>query len=306
MTLRRLARWLVIAVVMLLGLAGAATYWLFYDSGPVPRVPYVLDLPAIRAAAASMPGSLPTHVELEILSHDSVPHIAMVSGTDWSKIDLARVSYRVVSPDRSVIVDTGYDEASARASGADHYDRAAYRRMLQGLDRASAIVVTHEHGDHLGGVLTSPNLIRNLPHLLLTPAQADSSAAPHWPAGTRAALRPFDYASVKAVAPGIVLIKAPGHTPGSQMVYIRQTDGHEFLFMGDVASMLDNVSLQHQRSRYVTWLISGDDRGAVAAELQAIAAVRRANPGLILVPGHDGAVIEALAARGLLVRKFRL
>jgi len=305
MTLRRLGRGLAITVVVLLCLAGAAVYWLFYDTGPAPRAGYALDLPAIRAAAASVPGNLPTHIELEILSHDAVPRTAMVSGTDWSKIDLARASYRIVSPDRSVIVDTGYDEASARASGADWYDRAAYRRMLAGLDRASAIVVTHEHGDHLGGVLTSPNLMRNLPHLLLTRAQAGSAVAPRWPEGARDALRAFDYASIKAVAPGIVLIEAPGHTPGSQMIYVRQADGREFLFMGDVASMLDNVRLQHQRSRYVTWLISGDDRGAVAAELQTIAAVSRANPGLILVPGHDGAAIEALAARGLLVRKFQ-
>jgi len=306
MTRRRLARWLAITVVGLFCLAGGAVYWLFYDTGPAPRAPYALDLQAIRAAALSVPGSLPTHIELEIVSHDAVPRTAMVSGTDWSKIDLARASYRVVSPDRSVIVDTGYDEANARASGADRYDRAAYRRVLGGLDRASAIVVTHEHGDHLGGVLTSPNLMRNLPHLLLTRAQANSPAAPRWPAAARAALRPFDYASIRAVAPGIVLIRAPGHTPGSQMIYVRQADGHEFLFMGDVASMLDNVRLQHQRSRYVTWLISGDDRAAVAAELRAIAAVSRANPGLILVPGHDGAAIDALAARGLLVRRFRL
>ena len=109
MTLRRLARGLAITIIVLLGLAGGAVYWLFYDTGPAPRAPYALDLRAIRAAALSVPGSLPTHVELEVVSHDAVPRTAMVSGTDWSKIDLARASYRIVSPNRSVIVDTGYD-----------------------------------------------------------------------------------------------------------------------------------------------------------------------------------------------------
>ena len=104
---------------------------------------------------------------------------------------------------------------------------------------------------------------------------------------------------------GVVLIKAPGHTPGSQMIYVHQADGREFLFMGDVASMLDNVRLQQQRSRYVTSRISGDDRAAVAAQLQAIAQTSRENPALILVPGHDAATIERLTQRGLLVRGFR-
>jgi glyoxylase-like metal-dependent hydrolase (beta-lactamase superfamily II) len=304
MTARKLKRGLAITILLLLCALTGSVYWLFYDTGPSPRAPYRLDLAAVRAAATRIPGALPTRIELEIVSHDAVPRIAMVGRSGWGKIVLVRASYRVVFPVRSVIIDTGYDEQAARSVGADRFDRAAYRRVMRGLDGASLIVVTHEHGDHLGGALTSPHLAQFLPRLLLTRAQADSRQAPPWLASIKARLRPFDYDEIDAVAPGIVLIKAPGHTPGSQMVYVRRADGREFLFMGDVASMLDNVRLQRQRSRYVTSFISGDDRAAVAAQLQALDAVSRANPALILVPGHDGKTIEALAARGLLGRQF--
>ena len=51
--------------------------------------------------------ALPDHIELEVISRDSVPRIAMVAGTDWKPADLARTSYRIVSPERSVVIDTG-------------------------------------------------------------------------------------------------------------------------------------------------------------------------------------------------------
>ncbi|MEG3146765.1 MBL fold metallo-hydrolase [Sphingomonas sp. RT2P30] len=305
MTAKKLWRGIAVTILLLLSVLAVSVYWLFYDTGPSPRAPYRLDLAAVRAAALRVPGPQPSRIEYEIVSHDAVPRIAMVGRTGWNKIDLVRASYRAVFPDRAIIIDTGYDEQAARNVGADRFDRAAYRRVMRGLDGASLIVVTHEHGDHLGGALTSPHLAQFLPRLLLTRAQADSPQAPPWPASLKARLRPFDYPAIAAIAPGIVLIKAPGHTPGSQMVYVHEADGREFLFLGDAASMADNVHLRHQRSRYVTTFISGDDRAAVAAQLQAIAAVGRENPALILVPGHDGATIEALAAQGVLERNFR-
>jgi glyoxylase-like metal-dependent hydrolase (beta-lactamase superfamily II) len=113
------------------------------------------------------------------------------------------------------------------------------------------------------------------------------------------------YAGLHAIAPGVVLIKAPGHTPGSQMIFVRLASGREYLFMGDVASLADNVLLQHQRSRYVTRFISGDDRAAVAAQLRAIDDLHRQAPAMVLVPGHDGPTIAALIGQGALTAGFR-
>ena len=296
---RGLVATLAIALVLLLG----GVWWLFCDSGPAPSGLYPLDLSAIRAEASRPPGAPPDRIEVEIVSHSAVPRIAMAAGPSWAKVALVRASYRLVAPGRSLIVDTGYDAAGARNAQVDSFDPVARAHILAALDAADGIVVTHEHGDHLGGVTTSPHLARLLPHLWLTREQLGSASGPSWPAGV-ARPRPLVYGALHAIAPGVVLIKAPGHTPGSQMVYVRLASGREYLFMGDTASLADNVLLQHQRSRYVTRFVSGDDRAAVAAQLQAIGALHRLAPGLVLVPGHDGPTIAALIAHGALAAGF--
>ena len=299
--------WRMLAIVagVLLVLLIGATYWLFYNNGPAPTSAYRLNLAEVRKAAASLPGSLPSRIEVEVVSHDEVPHIAMTAGTDWSKVDLIRTSYRVVYPDGSVIIDVAHDEADARSFGFDRFDRGAYARVLRALGQASAIVVTHEHGDHLAGALESPNLALLLPRLILTREQLASPQAPPWPAGTPKP-KPLIYATLHVIRPGVVLIKAPGHTPGSQMIYVQRADGREFLFMGDVSSMADNVRLLRQRSRYVTSVLGNSDRAPVADELLAIRQAAQRDPDLVLVPGHDAAAIDALVRRKLLVPGFRL
>ena len=292
-----------------IGLAIIA-YWLFYENRLPGEGRFPLDIAALRATAGPV-GEGPVRIEAEQLSHTDVPRIAMVAGTDWGTVDLVRASYRLVWPRRSIIVDTANSFALARQFGARRYDAAGWTRLLRAMDRADAIVVTHEHADHIGGLMAAPDAMRLLAKARLTPEQVDAgdrSAPYHWSAAARARYRPLAYRGLYALAPGVVLIHAPGHTPGSQMVYVRRADGHEFLFAGDAASMLDNVRLQRIRSRYVTSYLGShaDDRRAVMLQTMAMHRLAVENPALTIVPGHDGATFEALIGRGLLVRGFHL
>jgi glyoxylase-like metal-dependent hydrolase (beta-lactamase superfamily II) len=149
--------------------------------------------------------------------------------------------------------------------------------------------------------------MRLLPRTILNPEQfADSGrSAQLWPKGSRAGFRPLAYQGMIAIAPGVVLIRAPGHTPGSQMVYVQRTDGQEYLFMGDVASSADNVRLQRIRSRLVTDFMTHDDRRAVMLQTMALHRLVAAEPRIALVPGHDAAATVAFERSGLLVPGFR-
>jgi glyoxylase-like metal-dependent hydrolase (beta-lactamase superfamily II) len=100
-----------------------------------------------------------------------------------------------------------------------------------------------------------------------------------------------------------VLITAPGHTPGSQMAYVRRADGVEFLFVGDVAWQMRNIEPAREKARLVTWL-AGEDRKKVREELAGLNQLHAADPELHMMPGHDAAVIDSFVKNGLLVKGF--
>jgi glyoxylase-like metal-dependent hydrolase (beta-lactamase superfamily II) len=121
--------------------------------------------------------------------------------------------------------------------------------------------------------------------------------------GTFDGYLPLIYDSYPAVAPGVVLIKAPGHTPGSQMIFVERSDGKDLLFLGDVAWRFRSIELKRERPRLITWLMN-EDRDAVMRELIELDRLHNAEPELEMVPGHDDECLEHLEQTGLLVKGF--
>lgn len=301
--IRRILIALAALVVVIVTAIGAYVYWMFYDNRMPSSGEFVLDIDAIRLMSQSIDGPLAQRIEVETLSHTFAPKIAMAAGTDWSQVDLARNSFKVTFPNQSVLIETGQSRANAMRFGADSYDDEAWQRMLEAMTSAQIILITHGHADHAGGLLelAGDEGVQAAARLNANQIEAMKSG------GLAAtAFEPaLDADGPLAVAPGIVVIPAPGHTPGSQLVYVKLQDAREYLFVGDTASLADNVRLLRPWSRYVMSNMSGDDRPAVFLQSRAIQVLLNLEPQIYLVPGHDATETESLIDGGAFTRGFK-
>ena len=96
---------------------------------------------------------------------------------------------------------------------------------------------------------------------------------------------------------GMVLIKAAGHTPEHQMVYVRLDSGREYLFIGDVGWTLDNVT-QSKLRQALTMRRINEYAPALMHQLRWIKDVMDREK-LIVIPSHDDQLLQELAAKQL-------
>ncbi|MEO7222281.1 MAG: MBL fold metallo-hydrolase [Devosia sp.] len=305
-----MSRWLRITltiVVVLLVVGGGAYYWLIGDGNPPSSVqPYGFDLTAVRAKADELPGGKASEVRVEKVAGFNFPAVAAVGGDSWSILPMGAFSYQLVLPTDTVVIDTAFNAVIGASLNAQ-IDDDAYARMETAMAEATQIVITHEHPDHIGGIIAygDPQGIARALRLNKEQVESLPRYGLTWPAAL-SDYAPIEYEGMLAIAPGVVLIRAPGHTPGSQMIYVKCEDGRELLFIGDIGWSLRNVETGKSRPRLLSAFMLKEDSDAVFAQLAVLKALHEAEPDLLIVPGHDLAAVDALIASGAMTAQFKM
>jgi glyoxylase-like metal-dependent hydrolase (beta-lactamase superfamily II) len=261
-------------------------------------------LTAARSLIHAVPGELPTAIgylnvaeQMWALSDavENAPNVVVSGPTPV---------FQLKFPHGWIMVDAGMNrQLMAGAHDTSRFFDDRYARAVAALEGANLIVITHEHYDHIGTVASSALANRLAPKTMLTRAQMDWLI--HKPKLT---LTPFDsalrsryivvdYDRMLPIAPGVVLIKAPGHTAGSQVVYVKLASGREVILSGDVAWNRRGIETETEKPDSASRSMA-EDRAAIARELAWLHEAERS--GVNVVVSHDGEQLETLTRQGIL------
>ncbi len=178
-------------------------------------VPPALAVAGVAAFMAVAPAPGPERIDVNIDFGDFGDFANIVgvrAGTSYA--------YIVHRDGRAVLVDAGSDTAAAAI-------RAELSRLEINLRDVEAILLTHAHGDHWGGVAAfahAPAYIGKEDHLMLRGDRLPKAIVPK--ISMRLGKRPPVHPVIRNVLPGMALevagfhfevIGVPGHTPGSVM-----------------------------------------------------------------------------------------
>src|ERR1700746_3930698 len=147
--------------------------------------PWSADIDQVRQAAAMIPGPRPLRVNVIKFAESRRTKNFAVKGSPAEPSVQARTAYQIVYADGTIMVDTGMDLATHRFFGRgtqEPYFPEAAARVAKALREARAIIVTHEHGDHIAGLIRSASFSELAPKTVLTRPQLDTLlSAPQMP-----------------------------------------------------------------------------------------------------------------------------
>ena len=258
-------------------------------------------LTTVRALGGAVPGELPIAVSYLNAYEDSGTVGNAVDGAGSSKAFSVTGVFQVRFRHGWIMVDAAMDSAALHRGRSFKADNFA--QIETALEKANLIVITHEHVDHVQPLVKGPIADQVAPHTLLTHEQIETLLTKPKVAFTSmdssqvSRYLVVEYERAFPIAPGVVLIKAPGHTPGSQMVYVKLASGREMILVGDIAWQVLGIDTQRQKPDSTSRFMS-EDRAAIGKQLAWLKDVQA--QGISVVVSHDGSQLQSLAKRGVL------
>ena len=257
---------------------------------------------------ASPPAGMALYVLPTGVNHRTAA-FARRGGSPWERWESVSNAVLVEHPRGDVLIDAGFGRlirAQLRAmplffrllTDLEQSQPAADQLMATGYDfkRLRFILLTHAHWDHVSGVPDFPSV-----PVLVTAAEHRfiyASGFPNAPARTIDPKRYQDYGfdggrylgfeqSHDLYGDGsIVIVAAPGHTPGSVVVFVTLPSGARYAFVGDLVWQLEGLAQREQRP----WLearVLGEDPSAVQDSMRRLNAIVTRYPQMKIVASHD-------------------
>jgi glyoxylase-like metal-dependent hydrolase (beta-lactamase superfamily II) len=230
-------------------------------------------------------------------------------GSFFDKRDFAATAVLVKHPRGDLLIDTGFGrqfDALFQTMPAPFRLLTSYTRTQAAVDILQAagydpvalrgIVLTHAHWDHVSGLPDFPQT-----PVWITHEERDFIAHGGPSAELARSLRGVRYEeyafqnqaylgfpkSYDVYGDGsIVIVPAPGHTPGSVVIFLALPDGKRYVLAGDLAWQNEGVTTREERAWLLRAMVDSDAEGA-RANLRHMAAILTRFPALILVLAHD-------------------
>jgi glyoxylase-like metal-dependent hydrolase (beta-lactamase superfamily II) len=280
--------------------------------GPLPLVSDLLDI--------EKASDLPVKVSVIETAQQPMPRSAVL---DPGRDPRPDAPYQMTHPSfvlewsdgRLLLVDAGMTQPKAiefgdllqRFGGAGTITplKSAAGTLGPAAARVQGIVFTHLHIDHTDGLRELCPRIGHPVKVFQTPAQQDV-----WTFTTSEGRRLVQESGcVSAVRlgtspliplegfPGVAVIAAAGHTPGSQLVVAAVQDASgtvkRYAFSGDVTNTIDGIRSDIPKPFLYRLVVVPEDDDRLG-ELRRYLRVLEREQGFVVVPSHDGGHLKSL------------
>lgn len=275
----------------------------------------MLPMPAPLPASIPVPEARPP-AEMDLVAVPSgVNHrtaaYAYTGGSIFDKRDFYIGAALIKHPQGDLLVDSGFGRDIAKQIATmprffqkitkyDVWKSAADQLKAAGYDfsRLSGILLTHAHWDHMSGIPDFPGL-----PVWVSPRDRAAFYSHEMFGNFRGYFQetPFNWRDLTFEGGpylgfprhhdvygdgSIVCVPAPGHTPGSIIVFVTLPNQVRYALVGDLVWQREGLTRRLERPFLIRRLGDFDNEGNRQNILKMVSIMQRI-PGLIVVPAHD-------------------